>query len=881
MVGRVRPASFVTPIAPDLHSSQLETRSDSWDKDEMGIRLESNAHEHGVHQKSTAPIWLQTLLGAALVAAVVWIGSPRLEAPWLQGDERIFIANNPDVTGSNGIPLLRRLSSLFSNLQEDLYQPVPVATYAIEWSLWGDRRIERMRLTDVLLHAMNAILVWCVLHRLCRAIGRESEPPLILTWSLALLWALHPCLTAAFSADMGRTHLLAAFFLLTSLLMHLRFLQTGNAGWFVSSLPLIVLSMMSKPTAGWFLVLAAIEAASIGWRKALRSFRIYSVAVICAFFALLSLFATREAGMLTDSKTWVFGDFVSRSLLGVTIYVSHIIWPVNLATWYPPEIGANWRNPAVWIGAALAIGGILIAYRCISKPHFFNVAAGVIWFWAMMLPLLGIVGAREIAAQDRYLYLPLVGILLSVAAAVLAAMRTQRQTALAAALFAACAISMMPLARALASDTRDMIRRAERILARDPEDPRRMENLAIAYGYISDRPEMQAHYPGVDFLSAFPARIRAAGQAGIDAPRYFRNERDRAAFHRRISWKLLENRDADGAFQHAQLAAQFEPEAPMTLLTLARAYQAKADWRAEFEIFAKLEKNLPDDPGFKAIALTEFGDLLLTVLDRPDLAKERLRRAVQTQAAGTPAKLKLARCEILAGHGETGFQMAAAILAREPENVAAAEVIALFHARSHHWDDALNAYAVILEREPTNYEALRGFHEVCMQTGRMHDAMIAWQDAVRLGGDSSPIYRSYFVWAAACGNDPKTVEWADEILAERTDRFALLAKMLIAVRRDEIESALNWVEAAQSAQALPSANELLRAEAALRLMSEKSELPQDAALVRAKILLATGNRQLANEVIDRFLKMNEHSRIRSIAERMRNAAETLHSVDQP
>jgi len=37
------------------------------------------------------------LLGLVLVAAVIVAGSPQLDAPWILGDEFVFIVDNPDV----------------------------------------------------------------------------------------------------------------------------------------------------------------------------------------------------------------------------------------------------------------------------------------------------------------------------------------------------------------------------------------------------------------------------------------------------------------------------------------------------------------------------------------------------------------------------------------------------------------------------------------------------------------------------------------------------------------------------------------------------------------------------------------------------------------
>src|SRR5262249_2073851 len=135
----------------------------------------------------------------------------------------------------------------------------------------------------------------------------------LMSWALALLWALHPTLTGAFAADMGRTHLMSALFLLLSLDAHLRGLATGRGGHFVWSIVLFVLAMMCKPVAGWVVIVFAIETAAIGFSATIRSQRVYIYGLLCVFFASLTLWATQAENMLEDSEPALFGNPLTRS----------------------------------------------------------------------------------------------------------------------------------------------------------------------------------------------------------------------------------------------------------------------------------------------------------------------------------------------------------------------------------------------------------------------------------------------------------------------------------------------------------------------------------------------------------------------------------------
>lgn len=130
-------------------------------------------------------------------------------------------------------------------------------------------------------------------------------------------------------------------------------------------------------------------------------------------------------------------------------------------------------------------------------------------------------------------------------------------------------------------------------------------------------------------------------------------------------------------------------------------------------------------------------------------------------------------------------------------------------------------------------------------------------------------------------NDPQTAAWAKELAEERPDRFAALAQMLLAIRENEIEKSIAFVEDALKAAPLRRANELQRAEAALRFFAEKGLIPAGSALVRARLLLATENRQTAFQVIDSFLTVNKDSSLVRVAERLRKGPESQHSGGQP
>jgi len=860
-------------------------------------------------------------LGLLLVGALLWVGSPALDASWIQGDEHIFIVRNPDVTGAEGSePTGLRWLDIFLHPHEDLYQPITILTYAIEWSLWGENRIFRMRLTDVLLHACNALLLWAVLRalllRLWPAGGDASS---MVAWALAFVWALHPMLVGAYAADMGRTHLLAATFTFVCVLCHLRSLTPGGWRWFVAAYAALLLAMLNKPMVGWVIVVLVLEWVLIGLRRTLSSPRVYLVGIMCATFALLTLWTTKETLLLEDSPLPLFGDPIARAALGLWIYLRNFVAPLWwLSAWYPPDIRTGWAHPFVWLGVLATVVAGAIALLAARRQRTRGVTVGLLWCWAMWLPVSGLVGARVLAAQDRYMYQPMVGLLLAVGAGLLYWIERGRATAYRRTLLVATAALLLGGValrwdRELCRQARSTIQRAERAVGLNPGDPRVMEFLATAYSFSRNHPTLEDRLTKPPNPTAlFEKTLAQAASLAEQDPKYFRDDHDRAGFHRRLSfewWKLggdyerlfeygprgsaqarrlLEQARQAGleyeelpeharqmyeqSLAQARRAHDFEPEAKLTWVRLAHAYRALERWEDARQAFEKLEQVLPEDAPDYASRLTEFADLLLIRFNDPSKALYKYRKALMspeiTPEARRVAWLGAARCEVLAGKGSDGFELAREVLSAEPDNLEAWRVVALYHLRSHHWDDADAVYRRILARHPSDYETLRGFQNACAVKGNWRDAAFAWQDALERDPNNVTL-RSWFVWAAACAREESAGVWADNLLEGSPDnRFACLAHALLRIRAGELDEALEWIRRARQGPRLPFAREFVRAEATLRIMIERQELPQEAVLLQAALSAEIGSVSHGQQLIRQHLDAVEQSPWRALAERI-------------
>ncbi|MCG3127159.1 MAG: hypothetical protein CHACPFDD_02017 [Phycisphaerae bacterium] len=826
---------------------------------------------------------LRAGLAVALLALVFISGAPSLDARWIQGDEQIFIVANSDVTGAGRAePLVTRLVGIFAKRHEDLYQPIPILSYALEWAAWGDRP-ERHRLIDVALHAINGLLVWSVVAGILRRSTALRAPGLdYLSFAAGLLWVLHPIQVSSYAGDMGRTHLLSALFGMLSLRAHLRHVDTGRAGPLVAALALLVAAMMCKPMVAWFALVFALEAVLRGVGAAVRSPGIYFYALCGAIFAALTLQTTRASGMMEDTTEAIFGDPLSRSLLAVWLYFRNLLLPLWLSTWYVPDERTGWAYAPVWIGGLLVAANVVLIIAALRRPRWRLAAVGLIWFWCLLLPVIGVVGARVAAANDRYVYQPLIGLLLALAAAVAprlerrasdasgAPRRHVRTLLTATGAFSAAFVFLNMI---VCANARSSVLRAQRVLELYPGNPRATECLAAALSFASNHDCAEYRAYGPQRLAQLAhAALHKAGAEAAGASTVFPTPGDRASFHRRLSYRLLGAGDAIASLAQAEAAREVEPDSTWTWTRLAHALRAldrRDEARAAYE---QIEKRIKTDDPYYALRMTEFGTLMLNQFDDPATAAQKFRAALSADPTLAAAQVGLARSEIRGGLGASGLQIIQRYLGEHPGEVDALLVLAEYHLRSHHWDAAERIYSDVLREIPAQYEALRGFHEVCAQTDRWPDALAAWRRGVAAtaAGTAERLRLSSFAaWAAACAGDSETKGAIDDLLRiDRDNPLGCYGMALLALRRADVNEAHVWVVRARRGVPIPWSNAGLRAAATIRLMLDRGQLLSEAVVIEAAIRAAEGLTDPARALLEAFVAEHPTSAARELADQV-------------
>jgi len=348
---------------------------------------------------------------AIIIAAVLVAYIPALHAGFIWDDDRYVTKN---VTLRNAAGLKRIWFDVGATPQ---YYPMVFTTFWAERRIWGITPVG-YHMTNVLLHAANAVLVWIVLSRL-------KIPG---AWLASMLFAVHPVHVESVAWITERKNVLSGTFYLGALLAYLLFLgsekqsahQPHRWRFYFLSLILCAGALLSKTVTCTLPVVIALilwwkHQPPFRWRNILPLMPMLFVALPAA--VLTAVFERKEVGAY--GPDWDF-SIIERTLIAgraVWFYLSSILAPVNLMFIYPRwriDAGQWWQYlfPAA---VFTVIGFLWIARRRWGKGPL--VAA--LFFVGTLTPALGFVNVYPMLfsfVADHFQYLASIGPLALIAA---------------------------------------------------------------------------------------------------------------------------------------------------------------------------------------------------------------------------------------------------------------------------------------------------------------------------------------------------------------------------------------------------------------------------------------------------------------------------------
>lgn len=347
-----------------------------------------------------------------VIAAVTFAAFlPVLNDGFVDWDDDKNFLNNPHFRGLG----MEQLHWMWTTFLLGHYIPLSWMTLGLDHQLWG-MNPTGYHLTNLLLHAANAIVVFALL-RLLLSLAQpdtaEREPgSVVMAAGIgALIFAVHPLRVESVAWITERRDVLSGLFLFMSVFEYVRSrgapARRERRGYLIS-LVLFVCALLSKATSmtlpAVLLVINAYPLRRIGGQAGWWSDRARRVYLELAPFALLaSATAILSIVALHPPAQLGVGAKVAVSAYSLMFYLWKEVVPVQLSPLYEMPQRVSLTDPRFIAGYLFVVALVAGIWLCVRK-RLWGPLAAVTTFVLVSLPMLGAVQNGPQIAADRYAY---------------------------------------------------------------------------------------------------------------------------------------------------------------------------------------------------------------------------------------------------------------------------------------------------------------------------------------------------------------------------------------------------------------------------------------------------------------------------------------------
>jgi len=350
------------------------------------------------------------MVSLLLATAISVIYFPVLRDPFINYDDDVYVTKNLHV--NTGLTW-ENFRWAWTSLAGGNWHPLTWLSHAMDCQIFG-LYAGGHHLINVLLHSLNAVLLFWLLQRVTQARWRSAM--------VAALFSLHPLNVESVAWVAERKNLLCTLFFLLALAAYGWYVQhpqvkryLGVAAWFV-------LGLASKPMVITLpLVLLLIDYWPLGriegWTPPSPTFPVEQekftsllleklpLLVLSAASAVVTLIAQNAGGAIRSFSDFPFRARLENTVFSYALYLEKALWPSRLAVYYPfPEHGIEHWQIGVAVVCLLALSAFIWRKR---SPYL---VFGWLLFLGALVPVSGLVQVGGQAMADRYAYIPLLGI---------------------------------------------------------------------------------------------------------------------------------------------------------------------------------------------------------------------------------------------------------------------------------------------------------------------------------------------------------------------------------------------------------------------------------------------------------------------------------------
>ncbi len=365
----------------------------------------------------------EALICLALAVSILAVYWQVTRHDFIVYDDNVYITDNPHVqSGFTSKSIGWALTTTWSGN----WHPLTWFSHILDYRLFG-LNPRGHHLTSLFLHIANSILLFLTLRWATSVIWPSALA--------AALFAIHPLHVESVAWVAERKDVLSTFFWLLTMLAYIRYAKRPKRTTYMLVVLLFALGLTAKPmlvTLPFVLLLldywplnrfqlrgnyGSVHDGRAGPSpenlspmrlivEKLPMFMLSGIASAIAFWA------QAKAGAMSGLEIVPFKWRIANALVAYVTYMGKLIWPQDLAVFYPhPK-----DNLPIWqaVLAGLFLLTLSIAIARLAARYRYAIV-GWLWYLGTLVPVIGLVQVGEQAMADRYAYVPLIGLYIIIA----------------------------------------------------------------------------------------------------------------------------------------------------------------------------------------------------------------------------------------------------------------------------------------------------------------------------------------------------------------------------------------------------------------------------------------------------------------------------------
>ena len=633
-----------------------------------------------------------SLIAVGIILSTLVVYAQLRDYSFVNFDDDVHVYENPHVNSGLSWENVKWAFGIHGPSQ---WHPLSWLSHQLDVELFGLRPAGH-HLTNLAVHIASAVLLFLTLIY----ITGERWPSAF----VAAIFALHPLNVESVAWISERRNVLSLFFGILTVLVYSWYTRTGRWRHYALVVIVFALGLMAKPQLVTLpFVLLLLDYWPLGRTARCRSEAGVSVSLrpsrcdsrrwgflvleklpllsLSIVSCLLTIWCQQSAGVVASTATLPIVIRLMNMLSVYGLYVRQVLWPFDLAVFYPHP-GLVYQQPVTVLSIPSVVGGLILmlvtVWAVVARRKYPFLAVGWFWYLGTLVPMIGLVqvGAQRMA--DRYMYLPLIGILIALTWLMRAVVpaRLQRRHILwylAIPAVAGCLV----ISCKQTSYWQDSVTLFRHAIAVTERNSWAHNNLGLALHRRGKSIEAMEHFK--EALNIDPDYALARYNLGVVWQDLGRSDRAIAEFqealrlhpayvnaHLRLGAALADINRLDDAVDHFEQAVRLSPKNSRAHLNLGIALARQSKTHQAIAQFRQVLELDPDN------AKAHYGlSMGLSLSGKTRAAEKHLRRVIALAPDLTPAYNELGKLLLRRGKRERAIQRFRQALQRDPSNLEA------------------------------------------------------------------------------------------------------------------------------------------------------------------------------------------------------------------